>query len=45
MEFFELSEIVESLQIIEDPRRDLGKKHNLVDILIISLLSTINNGF
>ena len=44
MEFFELSEIVESLQIIEDPRRDLGKKHNLVDILIISLLSTICGG-
>ena len=44
MELFELLEIVESLQIIEDPRRDLGKKHRLVDILIISLLSTICGG-
>ena len=44
MEFLELQWMVESLRVIEDPRRDLGKKHNLVDILVISLLSTICGG-
>lgn len=44
MEFLELQWMAESLRVIEDPRRDLGKKHNLTDILIISLLSTVCGG-
>lgn len=44
MELSELQAIVASLRIIEDPRRDLGKKHQLVDLLVISLLSTICGG-
>ena len=44
MDLSELQAIVESLRIIEDPRRDLGKKHELVDLLVISLLSTICGG-
>lgn len=41
MESSRVISIISSFEEIEDPRRDHGKKHKLIDILVIAVLSTI----
>jgi len=41
MEFAELKSIIKSFEVVRDPRRDHGKKHKLLDILVIAVLASI----
>ena len=44
MDFSDIEHLVSHLSIIKDPRRENGKRHELVNIIIIAMLSILSGG-